>query len=163
MTDQPQETKESLTKRDLMQMTSSIVAAHISKNMLPLTELPDLVRHVFHMLKKIDNETQGHLLPKPQPAVSIEDSVHDEYIVCLEDGKKLQMLKRHLKAVYKMSLDEYKERWNLPSDYPVVAPNYARRRSQIARKTGLGLTGRRGRIKIIKTADQKQAAFVKGS
>jgi predicted transcriptional regulator len=83
------------------------------------------------------------------PAVPIEDSVTDEYIICLEDGKKLQMLKRHLNTVYNMSLDQYKERWGLPVDYPVVSPNYARRRSQIAKNTGLGVNGRRKKIKVV--------------
>ena len=90
------------------------------------------------------------------PAVPIEDSIKDDYIVCLEDGKKLQMLKRHLNTVYKMSIDEYRERWGLAPDYPVVAPNYARRRSQIAKNTGLGQTGRRKRGQFV---DQSNGAI----
>ena len=81
--------------------------------------------------------------PRRDPAVAIEDSVHDAYIVCLEDGKQLQMLKRHLSTEYGMTLAQYKERWNLPHDYPTVSPSYARRRSAIARNTGLGKTGRK--------------------
>ena len=103
------------------------------------------------------------------PAVPIEESVHNEYVVCLEDGKKLQMLKRHLKTVYNMTVDQYKERWGLPMDYPVVAPDYAKRRSAIAKNTGLGMTGRRKRSESIKYMEQKQAdgtsklAMVSGS
>jgi predicted transcriptional regulator len=106
----------------------------------------DLARH-GHGFRK-----SGPLVP----AVPIEDSIKDDYIVCLEDGKKLQMLKRHLNTVYKMSIDEYRERWGLAPDYPVVAPNYARRRSQIAKNTGLGQTGRRKRVQFV---DQSNGAI----
>jgi predicted transcriptional regulator len=84
-----------------------------------------------------------------KPAVPIEESVHEDYIVCLEDGKKLQMLKRHLKTVYNMSIEQYKEKWGLSAEYPVVSPNYAKRRSSIAKSSGLGQIGRKRRLTLV--------------
>ena len=94
-------------------------------------------------LKEVGESVNSN--PGRSPAVSIEDSVHDDYLICLEDGKKLQMLKRHLKTVYNMTVDQYKERWGLSADYPVVAPSYAKRRSNIAKTTGLGSGKKRSR------------------
>ena len=110
----------------------------------PLEDLPTVINKVFHALSVIDSNP--HSLTSratKEPAVPINESVHDDYIVCLEDGKKLHMLKRHLGSMYGMTLDQYKERWCLPHDYPTVSPSYARRRSDIAQKTGLGKNGRR--------------------
>ena len=128
--------------------TSRIVAAYISKNETTLDELPFVVSTVHRALLKLQTTsttvTTGH-----NPAVPISESVHDEYLVCLEDGKRLSMLKRHLNTTYGLSLEQYKERWGLPQDYPTVSAAYTRRRSAIAKTIGLGKTGRKGRGKAI--------------
>jgi predicted transcriptional regulator len=137
---------EILTHNDLFKMTINMVSSYLSNHTVTLEEIPAVIAKIYQTLS-VANETPNSFRNRPahQPAVPISESVTNEYIVCLEDGKKLQMLKRHLNTVYKMSLDQYKERWGLPADYPVVSPNYAKRRSQIAKNTGLGLTGRRSR------------------
>ena len=116
-----------------LELVSRIVSAYVSKNNLPPGELPHLIRTVHEALK-----SPGQAAAKPEPAVSIKQSVKPEYIVCLDDGKKLKMLKRHLRTAYNMSPDEYRKRWGLPSDYPMVAPKYAAVRSELAKKIGLG-------------------------
>jgi predicted transcriptional regulator len=128
---------------DLLTLTTEIVAAHVSNNTVALGDLPQLISQVYNSLANI-----GVAPPppaRPQPAVSIKKSVQPDYIVCLEDGKKLKMLKRHLKTAYNMSPEAYRERWGLPPDYPMVAPNYARQRSHLAKEIGLGTRARRGR------------------
>ena len=133
-----------LTSTDLLSHVSRIVSAYVETHKTPLEDLPTVIQNVFHTLAKIDsNPAVLTTRTNKEPAVSVEESVHDEYIVCLEDGKKLSMLKRHLSTMYGMSLDQYKERWSLPHDYPTVSPSYARRRSAIAQNTGLGKTGRK--------------------
>ena len=122
---------------ELLALASSIVAAHVSHNNLPSSELPQLLKDVYTTLDELGNEEQ-ETQPKLEPAVSIRKSVTPDFIVCLEDGKKLKMLKRHLKTAYDLSPEEYRERWGLPSDYPMVAPNYAKQRSQLAKEIGLG-------------------------
>jgi len=126
-----------------LELVSKIVSAYVSKNSLPPGELPQLIRTVHEALKSPDQAAA-----KPEPAVSIKQSVKPEYIVCLDDGKKLKMLKRHLRTVYNMSPDEYRQKWGLPSDYPMVAPKYAAVRSELAKKIGLGRkAGRKARAK----------------
>ncbi len=129
---------------DLHAMTTTIVAAHVANNMVPVSDLSKLIQQVFEALA---NASTGSAAPeKPQPAVSIKRSITPDYIVCLEDGKKLKMLKRHLKTSYGLTPDEYRDRWGLPADYPMVAPNYAAQRSALAKKIGLGTKPRkRGR------------------
>jgi predicted transcriptional regulator len=121
----------------LITLTSDIVAAHVSNNNVPLDDLPSLITNVYGALAGL-----GSVEPvkeeKPEPAVSVRASVKPDYIVCLEDGKKLKMLKRHLMTHYNMTPDEYRARWNLPADYPMVAPNYAEKRRELAKKIGLG-------------------------
>jgi predicted transcriptional regulator len=137
---------ETLSPNELIKCSVKLASAYIGNNPVSLEELPSIIAKVYQILA--DTNRNPHNLRKTlplNPAVPIEDSVNDDYIVCLEDGKKLQMLKRHLKTVYNMTLEQYKERWGLGADYPVVSPNYARRRSQIAKNTGLGLNGRKGR------------------
>lgn len=137
---------ETLTPSELMKCTVELASAFIKTNAISLEQLPGVVTKIYQVLS--DTNRNPHNLRKNlpvNPAVPIEESVTDEYIVCLEDGKKLQMLKRHLKTMYNMSLDQYRERWGLAPDYPVVSPSYARRRSEIAKNTGLGLTGRKGK------------------
>ena len=109
-----------------------------------MEEISTVITHVFQTLATIENNPQGlKAKAHKEPAVPINESVHDDYIVCLEDGKKLHMLKRHLGSMYHMTLDEYKARWSIPHNYPTVSPSYARRRSAIAQKTGLGKNGRK--------------------
>lgn len=152
---------EPLNRIDLLSLTSEIVSAHVSNNQTPVADLPNLIQQVHHTLVVLSGDMTLASATRPKPAVAINKSITDEYIICLEDGKKLQMLKRHLKTVYNMSVDEYRERWGLPSDYPVVSPNYAKRRSEIAKTSGLGMTPHRRKLTIIK--DQKEAAIVAAS
>jgi len=131
---------------DILKLVTEIVTAYVSKNPVSADELPQIIRNVHATLGGLGS-AEPRALPRA-PAVSIKKSVQDEYIVCLEDGKKLKMLKRYLRARYKMTPDEYRARWNLPSDYPMVAPNYAQKRSDFAKKIGLGKgEGRKGRKK----------------
>jgi len=127
---------------DLLALTTEIVAAHVSNNTVAVSDLPQLINQVYQSLAGI-GKTPVSTAERPQPAVSVKRSVHPDYIICLEDGKKLKMLKRHLKTAYNMTPDEYRERWSLPPDYPMVAPNYARQRSKLAKEIGLGTRGRR--------------------
>ncbi len=117
-----------------LEFVSNIVSAYVSKNSLPSGELPDLIMTVREALERPDRAA----LSPPEPAVPIKRSVKPEYVVCLEDGMKLKMLKRHLRTAYSMSPDEYRQKWGLASDYPMVAPEYAARRSELAKKIGLG-------------------------
>ena len=116
----------------LLDLTTKIVAAHISHNAIPAFDLPRLIATVHETLATLGPK------PKPTPAVSIEQSVKPEYIVCLEDGTEHKMLKRHLRAAHDMTPDEYRQRWGLPRDYPLVSSNYAAVRSKLAKKIGLG-------------------------
>jgi len=125
---------------ELLQLTSDIVVAHVSKNKLSAAELPTLIAQVHASLSDAGSTANG--APRQAPAVPIKKSVMPDHIVCLEDGKKLKMLKRHLKTVYDMTPGQYRERWGLPTDYPMVAPNYAKKRSQLAKKIGLGRRGK---------------------
>ncbi len=120
---------------ELLEHTTKIVAAHVSHNPMPAADLPRLIATVHETLATLGPEEAA---PRPEPAVPIKQSVKPEYIVCLDDGKKLKMLKRHLKATYNMTPDDYRKRWGLPSDYPMVAPTYAAVRSKLAKKIGLG-------------------------
>jgi len=128
---------------DLLTLTTEIVAAHVGNNSVALSDLPQLIEQVYKTLANVGVE-QTAVPERPQPAVAIKKSVTPEYIICLEDGKKLKMLKRHLKTAYNMTPEEYRERWNLPPDYPMVAPNYAKQRSKLAKEIGLGTRARRG-------------------
>lgn len=127
---------------DLLALTTEIVSAHLSNNQVASDEIPAIIQKVYRTLANV-NSDGGTLAERPQPAVPIKKSVTPDYIVCLEDGKKLKMLKRHLKTAYNMSPEEYRERWGLPADYPMVAPNYAEQRSKLAKEIGLGTTGRK--------------------
>ena len=133
---------ESQGHNELLELTTEIVSAHVSNNTLPVNELPQLIQDVYRTLSAVG----GTVAPseKPQPAVPVKKSVTPDYIICLEDGKKLKMLKRHLKTAYNLTPDDYRERWGLPRDYPMVAPNYAKHRSSLAKKIGLGTKSRSG-------------------
>lgn len=132
-------------KRELLEQTAEIVAAYVSRNSLPMGELPRLIEDVHKSLATLGVE--GDRVERPQPAVPIRKSVTPDYIICLEDGKKLKMLKRYLKTAYDMTPAEYRERWGLPPDYPMVAPNYAKKRSELAKQIGLGTRSTRGRAR----------------
>ena len=123
-------------RSELLELTSEIVAAHVSNNTLAVNDLPQLIKDVYFTLANVD-ENQG-FPERLNPPVSIKKSVTPDFIVCLEDGKKLKMLKRHLKTAYNMTPEEYRQRWSLPLDYPMVAPNYAKHRSDLAKEIGLG-------------------------
>jgi predicted transcriptional regulator len=124
-------------KETLITLTSDIVAAHVSNNDVAVADVPSLITNVYTALANL-GETPVVEEPKPQPAVAIRNSVKPEYIVCLEDGKKLKMLKRYLRTNFSMSPEEYRARWGLPADYPMVAPLYAEKRRDLAKKIGLG-------------------------
>ncbi|MBO9580199.1 MAG: MucR family transcriptional regulator [Sphingobium sp.] len=126
----------------LITLTSDIVAAHVSNNSVAVSDLPLLIQNVYGALSGLRNVATPPQ-PKPEPAVSIRSSIKPDHIVCLEDGKKLKMLKRHLMTHYRMTPDEYRAKWGLPADYPMVAPNYADQRRALAKKIGLGTTRRR--------------------
>lgn len=122
----------------LLTFTGDIVTAHLGHNRVLAADLPLLIANVFGALKALGKESENQNTEELTPAVPIRQSVKPDYIVCLEDGKKMVMLKRHLLRVYGMTPDDYRKRWNLPSDYPMSAPNYARKRSEIAKSNGLG-------------------------
>jgi len=128
---------EQISKEELLALTSEIVSSYVSNNTLPASEIPSVIEQVFKTLSTVDQETSLHA-DRPKPAVPIKKSITPDYIVCLEDGKKLKMLKRHLKTAYNMTPEAYRERWGLPSDYPMVAPEYAKKRSALAKDIGLG-------------------------
>jgi predicted transcriptional regulator len=127
---------------ELLALTTNIVAAHVSNNSVAPTELPGLIEQVYRSLATVGTDPIP-TAERPTPAVPIKKSVTPDYIVCLEDGKKLKMLKRHLKTAYNMTPEEYRDRWSLPADYPMVAPNYAKQRSRLAKQIGLGTRPRR--------------------
>ena len=132
-----------ISHMDLLSLTTEIVSSHVANNTVPQSEMPALIEQVFRTLSNLGSGG-SHVLSgdRPQPAIQIKKSVTPEYIICLEDGKKLKMLKRHLKTAYDMSPEEYRERWGLPADYPMVAPNYAKQRSRLAKDIGLGTKGK---------------------
>ena len=127
-----------LSESALLRLTAGIVSAYITKNALPAQQIPDVINTVFSSLTGL-NSAQREAPAEPlKPAVPVRKSVTPEFIICLEDGKKLKMLKRHLSSSYGMTPDEYRAKWGLPADYPMVAPNYAKQRSDLALKLGLG-------------------------
>jgi predicted transcriptional regulator len=128
----------------LITLTSDIVAAHVSNNSVAVSDVPTLIQNVYGALAGLRQDV-APAQPKPEPAVSIRSSVKPDFIVCLEDGKKLKMLKRHLMTHYQMTPDDYRTKWGLPADYPMVAPNYAEQRRSLAKKIGLGTSRRRTR------------------
>jgi predicted transcriptional regulator len=123
---------------DILGLTTRIVSAQLSNNKVAITELPELINSVHQAL----TDTGKSLTSPPEPAVPIKKSVTPGYLICLDDGKKLKMLKRHLRTAYDMSPEEYRAKWGLPSNYPMVAQNYAKLRSKLAKAIGLGTKGR---------------------
>ncbi len=131
---------ESKIEPGVLELTARIVSAHVTNNSVSVDMLPNLIQDVYKTLTNIGKEQPE--VEKLQPAVPIKKSIAPDYILCLEDGKKLKMLRRHLKTSYGMTPEQYRERWNLPQDYPMVAPNYAQHRSSLAKKIGLGTKAR---------------------
>jgi len=134
---------EEVKSNEVLTLTSNIVAAHVSNNSVALSDLPQVIREVYQTLSVLGGAAPA-AAEKPTPAVPVKKSITPDHIVCLEDGKKLKMLKRHLRTSYNMSPEEYREKWGLPADYPMVAPNYAKQRSKLAKQIGLGTRGRKG-------------------
>jgi predicted transcriptional regulator len=122
----------------LIELTADVVAAYVSNNPVPVGELPNLIADVHAALGRVGGPVDQPVVEKLKPAVNPKRSVHDDYIVCLEDGKKFKSLKRHLMTHYNLTPEQYREKWNLDPSYPMVAPNYANARSQLAKKMGLG-------------------------
>lgn len=138
-------------KETLITLTSDIVAAHVSNNSVSVDDLPILISNVYGALSSLGEEAPAAETP-PEPAVSIRSSVKPDHIVCLEDGKKLKMLKRHLATHYNLTPEQYRARWNLPADYPMVAPNYAEKRRELAKQIGLGRKPGAKRVRKAKAA-----------
>jgi predicted transcriptional regulator len=131
---------------DVMVLVAEVVAAYVSNHEMTTDSLPTFIKQVHQSLCNLNSRQSYVHTSRTEPAVPVEESVQADYIVCLEDGRCMKMLKRHLKTAYNMTPDQYRERWNLPHNYPMVAPNYAKRRQNIAKDIGLG-THRKGRKK----------------
>jgi predicted transcriptional regulator len=131
-------------KNDLVEMAAEIVSAYVSANQVPPHELPGLIRTVYSALQEVSGTIGRTQELAQEPAVAIKKSVTADYIICLEDGKKFKSLKRHLRTRYGMTPDEYRAKWGLAHDYPMVAPNYAKERSNLAKRMGLGHSRKAG-------------------
>jgi predicted transcriptional regulator len=135
-----------MAEEELLRMTADVVAAYVSNNTLPTAQLAEVINAVYTSLRSLEGQSAEPPAEPLKPAVPVRKSVTPDFLVCLEDGKKLKMLKRHLRSTYNMTPDEYRAKWGLPADYPMVAPNYAEQRSEFAKKIGLGRgTGRQAR------------------
>ena len=126
-----------------IELTAQIVSAYVGNNTVPSAEIASLIGQVHAALKRVSGGQMGALAEPAKPAVSVKRSLNSDFLVCLEDGKKFKSLKRHLRTQYKMTPEQYREKWGLPADYPMVAPNYAAARSQLAKQMGLGQQRRR--------------------
>ena len=122
---------------ELLSLTVDIVSSHVANNTVPTSDLPNVIENVYSALARLGGETTS-VEAKQEPAVSVRSSIKPDFIVCLEDGKKLKMLKRHLMTHYNLTPEAYRAKWNLPADYPMVAPSYAQQRRTLAKKIGLG-------------------------
>ena len=139
---------EKLETSEVLELTTEIVASYVSHNPVGASELSAVIQDVYKTLNSLG--TQAAQPERPKPAVSVKKSITPDFIICLEDGKQLKMLKRHLKTAYNMSPEDYRERWGLPADYPMVAPNYAKHRSTLAKKIGLGTKPRKTTTRVKK-------------
>ena len=128
---------------DFIELAADIVSAYVSNNSVAASDLPNLIGEIHGALLRVSSGVQEVPVEAPKPAVPVKRSVTPDYIICLEDGKKFKSLKRHLRTQYNMSPEEYREKWALPADYPMVAPNYAQARSNLAKQMGLGQQRRR--------------------
>ena len=136
----------------VLRMTAEVVASYVGNNPISHEQLPELITSVHRSFQSVELQPAAEPEEPKKPAVSIRKSITPEYLICLEDGKKLKMLKRHLRTTYNLTPEEYRAKWNLPADYPMVAPNYAQQRSQFAKKIGLG------RRPAAKTTQRRKAA-----
>jgi predicted transcriptional regulator len=134
---------ETVTSEIYIELTAEIVSAYVSNNTVPAGELPGLINQIHSALTRVSSGTSEAPSEPLKPAVPVKRSIHPDFIVCLEDGKKFKSLKRHLRTQYSMTPEQYREKWGLPPDYPMVAPNYAEARSQLAKQMGLGQQRRR--------------------
>ncbi len=134
-----------MTTTNNIELAADIVSAYVSNNSVPAADLPNLINEVYSALMRVGSGAPIAPAEAPKPAIPVKKSVTNDYIVCLEDGKKFKSLKRHLRTQYGLSPEEYREKWGLPADYPMVAPNYAAARSSLAKQMGLGQQRRRGR------------------
>lgn len=132
---------EKVSREDVMRMAVDIVASYIGQNATPAAQIPDIIKTVFGSLSALEGGSAESVTEPQKPAVPVRRSITPEAIICLEDGKKLKMLKRHLRTTYGLTPEEYRAKWGLPPDYPMVAPNYAKQRSEFAKKIGLGRKG----------------------
>jgi len=139
---------DTVDRENLLSLTSDIVSSHVANNTVAVNDVPQLIQNVFSALSALGKSGEPEK-PKQDPAVPIRSSVKPDYIVCLEDGKKLKMLKRHLMTAYGMTPDDYRAKWGLPGDYPMVAPNYTEARRRLAKEIGLGTAnvGKKGKAK----------------
>jgi predicted transcriptional regulator len=138
---------DNLASANYIELAADIVSAYVSNNSVPSGELPTLINDVHLALVKVGGVASEAPAEAPKPAIPVKKSITPDYIVCLEDGKKFKSLKRHLRTQYNMTPEQYRERWGLPADYPMVAPNYAKARSQLAKDMGLGQQRRKRRAK----------------
>ena len=133
-----EENSQTVPQTDVLRMAVEIVSAYVSNNSVAAAQVPEVINTVYGSFSTLNGQSGAESAETQKPAVSVRRSVNPDYIVCLEDGKKLKMLKRHLRAAYGMTPDEYRAKWGLPADYPMVAPNYAAQRSSFAKQIGLG-------------------------
>ena len=129
---------EQMSAPNYIELAADIVSAYVSNNSVSANDLPSLIGDIHNALLRVSSGAVEALSEALKPAISVKKSITPDYIICLEDGKKFKSLKRHLRTQYNMSPEEYREKWGLPSDYPMVAPNYAQARSQLAKQMGLG-------------------------
>ena len=129
-------------KPEIIEMTSEIVASYVEKNTISPGELPTLIQSVYRALTGVNTAVEVVEAPVKEPAVPLRRSITPDFLVCLEDGRKFKSLKRHLRTRYNLSPEDYRSKWGLPKDYPMVAPNYAKARSDLAKQMGLGQGGR---------------------
>jgi predicted transcriptional regulator len=135
--------EDEMDKNEIIELTAEIVSAYVSNNTVGATELPHIISEVHNALTRATGREAPPAREELKPAIAIKKSVTPDYIICLEDGKKFKSLKRHIRTHYNLSPEQYREKWDLPHDYPMVAPNYASARSQLAKKMGLGQRRRR--------------------
>jgi predicted transcriptional regulator len=133
-----EENSKAIEQSEILRLAVDIVSAYVGNNAVAADQVPEVINSVYSSLSSLDTKDGEANAAPPKPAISVRRSINPDYIVCLEDGKKLKMLKRHLRAAYNMTPDEYRAKWGLPADYPMVAPNYAAQRSDFAKKIGLG-------------------------
>jgi predicted transcriptional regulator len=126
-----------------IELAADIVSAYVSNNSVPASDLPGLINEVYNALTRVGAGIVAPPIEAPKPAIAVKKSVTNDFIICLEDGKKFKSLKRHLRTQYGLSPEEYRDKWGLPADYPMVAPNYAQARSNLAKQMGLGQQRRR--------------------